>query len=155
MQDLGYREYWKYPQRETVAFCVLEDFATLCLIGFGIGRPLGHARATQASPKGNPSVDLGKVFVCNESKKMAGGGTWEKPLNHKGHEETRSWRGKEEEVEEQLGSETQTVRRRGRLRSTSDHNENPGPRGVANGSACDSQVTCVPQIPYDPQTWLL
>jgi hypothetical protein len=24
MQGLGYREDWKYPQRETVAFCVLK-----------------------------------------------------------------------------------------------------------------------------------
>jgi hypothetical protein len=60
------------------------EVATLCRyvgIGFGIGWPLGHPRATQASPKGHARVtqaSIGKKsFVCNKSWKKAGwGGAW-------------------------------------------------------------------------------
>jgi hypothetical protein len=68
----GYCEDWKYPQRETVAFCVFGDFATLCLCsGFGIGWPLG---GPSVAPREAQASSGGNVFVCNENKKMAGGG---------------------------------------------------------------------------------
>jgi len=44
MQGLGdwiRRKIWKQPQRETVAFGVFEDFATLCRSGIGSGIGIG------------------------------------------------------------------------------------------------------------------
>src|SRR6185437_3425173 len=56
------------------------SLATLCLlgIGFGIGPPKRHARATQAPPKRGPRVAHGlfakNSFVCNKSVESAGWG---------------------------------------------------------------------------------
>jgi hypothetical protein len=53
-------------------FVFFEDFATLCLLGLGLGRP----RATQGSPKRHPreaqATIWGNLFVSNKNKKMVG-----------------------------------------------------------------------------------
>jgi hypothetical protein len=71
----GYCEDWKYPQRETVAFCVFGDLRpSAYALGLGLGGPW----VAQAWPKRRPreaqASSGGNVFVYNENKKMAGGG---------------------------------------------------------------------------------
>ena len=58
-----------------------ESFATLCLLGLGLGLGLGDPRVTQASRKGDPSVDSRKPCVCNEKREMPGGVRKSKPYH--------------------------------------------------------------------------
>src|SRR5579859_4127116 len=72
-------KYWKYPQRETVAFLCFGGFYDPLPtgIGFGIGWPKGGPSVAQGPPKRRPreaqATIWGNVFVCNKNKKMAGG----------------------------------------------------------------------------------
>jgi hypothetical protein len=82
------------------------EVATLCLLGIGIGSPLGHPRATQGPPKRGARAIRGWIslsaFVCNKVRKRPGGVALEarrlpesegnrkpKTFNHKGHEGTQ------------------------------------------------------------------
>ncbi|SRR5579871_1091952 len=61
MQDLGlWANIGSIRNGKTVAFCVLEDFATLCLLGLGLGLGLRGPWVAQAWPKGHPSVAQGR-----------------------------------------------------------------------------------------------
>jgi hypothetical protein len=76
----GYCEDWKYPQRETVAFCIFGNLRPSAdALGLGLG--LGGPWVAQAWPKGHPSVAQGRpkhrlketALFATKDKKMAAG----------------------------------------------------------------------------------
>ena len=92
-----------YPQRETVAFRVFEEFATLCRSGIGSGLGLGDPRVTpgvtQASRMGrlveaslfatktrNDGVGSSMIAIIAEIAKIEN----QNLLSHKGLEGTQS-----------------------------------------------------------------
>ena len=71
----------KRPQRETVAFRVLGKFATLYLLGLGLGLGSDHAWVTLARRLGDPWVTHGSrlgritevpVFATKDEKRPGG-----------------------------------------------------------------------------------
>jgi hypothetical protein len=136
----GYCEDWKYPQRETVAFCV---FGTLRPSAYALGLGLGGPWVAKRGPsvaQGRRKRRVGEMSLfATKTRKWRAGVARKARLSPESHvigRQARSSREIDKSAVEQLKYPgAQSFRRRGRLRSI-------------------NFMIHKPYDPHNPQIWL-